>query len=141
MRSETLFPNTGDTVWVGNSLWLSCRECRARRPIFGAARTRYDKMTEAEHTDLKDRFTCGWVGTATFENACDRPDVFAKGFDWWFQENGEKPFEEVGGVVVDLAHLFFLVHQVRVRASASSSNARRPSLAPRSASFARALST
>ena len=111
-RTESGFPHTGDTAYrVGNSLFLHCSKCKVRRPIFGAARARYDAIPPAGQQELADSgFTCSWVGDASFENACGVPAVSAQGYDWWYEtKQGKDLFVELGGEVVDQTRLFFFV--------------------------------
>ena len=107
VQSETFSPNTGDTTYrEGNSLFLLCSECKVLRPIFGEARKRYDAMTKAGKSVS---FTCAWVEDSTFENSCEVPDVFAKGYDFWKKTGEEHPFVVLYGEVVDQTRLFFIV--------------------------------
>ena len=110
LRSEIFSPNTGHTSFpVGTSLWLMCRAdgCKLRRPIFGKARAQYDAMDAAQQKLVESSFTCAWVEDASFENSCVVPAVFAQGYDWWYDVNGEKSFAKLGGKVVDQTRLFF----------------------------------
>ena len=112
LRSESFPLNPGgDTTYrVGNSLFLRCSKCKARRPIFGEAREWYDAMTKVVQKELAVSFTCTWVANATFENSCSQPPVFARAYDWWYDlKEGKDIFVGLGGKVVDHTRLFFFV--------------------------------